>query len=117
MPTLPPEYEARRLQVLRSYQVLGTPEEQEFDDITALAAQICGTPMALITLVDESSQWFKAKVGLEATRTPLEHAFCTHALQQRSLLVVPDATRDERFANNPLVSGEPSIRFYHHTSH
>ena len=112
MPTLPPEYEVRRLQVLRSYQVLGTPEEQEFDDITALAAQICGTPMALITLVDESSQWFKAKVGLEATGTPREHAFCTHALQQRSLLVVPDATRDERFANNPLVTGEPSIRFY-----
>jgi len=112
LPSHPEDDEARRLHVLRSYNVLGTPVEQDFDDIASLASQICGTPMALISLVDESRQWFKARIGLDAVETPREHSFCAHALHQTVPLVVPDATRDSRFAANPLVTGEPHIRFY-----
>ncbi len=112
MPTLATTSEARRLQVLRSYHVLDSPVESEFDDIASLAAQICGTPIALISLVDEYRQWFKARIGIDATGTPRESSFCAHALEQTVPLVVPDATRDARFAANPLVTGEPFIRFY-----
>jgi PAS domain S-box-containing protein len=112
IPAPPPPDEARRLEVLRQYAVLDTLPEQELDDLTALAAQICGTPIAVISLVDEHRQWFKARVGLEVVETPRDVAFCAHALHHRDLFIVPDATHDERFARNPLVTGEPGICFY-----
>jgi PAS domain S-box-containing protein len=112
MPAKLPPNEGRRLEVLRQYAVLDTLPEQELDDLTALAAQICGTPIAIISLVDEHRQWFKARVGIEAGETPREVAFCAHALHHRDLFIVPDATQDERFAQNPLVRGEPGICFY-----
>lgn len=108
-----PANEAERLQALRSYHVLDTLEEQAFDDLTRLAAELCGTPIALISLVDDERQWFKSRVGLQATQTPREHAFCAHAiLRPEEVLLVPDATSDPRFADNPLVTDAPGIRFY-----
>ncbi len=109
---LPPD-EARRLEELHSYEVLDTLSEQAYDDITLLASEICDCPIALVSLVDEGRQWFKSRVGLEATETPRDEAFCAHAiLEPGELLVVRDATEDVRFAANPLVISEPSIRFY-----
>ncbi|WP_395753059.1 PAS domain S-box protein [Prosthecobacter sp.] len=107
-----PPNEAQRLQVLRAYDILDSPAEVAFDEITALAADICQTPIALVTLVDGSRQWFKSRVGLSTTQTPRDHAFCAHALASADLLIVPDALKDERFARNPLVLGDPQIRFY-----
>ncbi len=104
--------EARRIEILRQYAILDTEPEQALDDLTALAAQICGAPIALISLVDEHRQWFKARIGLDMAETPRDISFCTHAVQQRDLFIVPDATQDERFAGNPLVTAEPRIRFY-----
>ena len=101
-----------RLEVLRQYEVLDTPPEEAFDDLTLLAAQICEAPIALISLVDENRQWFKSKVGLTASETARDISFCGHAIHQSGLFIVPDATRDERFADNPLVTAEPHIRFY-----
>jgi len=103
---------ASRLKVLQDLAVLDTPPEQEFDDITALAARICMTPVALVSLVDESRQWFKSRHGLDARETPLEHSFCVRALQEPAMLVVPDAREDPRFADNPAVTGPPHVRFY-----
>ncbi len=108
----PTSDEARRLDVLREYAILDTLPEQALDDLTALAAQICGTPIALISLVAEHRQWFKARIGLETSETPRDISFCGHGVQQQDLFIVPDASRDERFADNPLVTGEPHIRFY-----
>src|ERR1700722_9786320 len=105
-------HEGRRLDPLRQYEVLDTLPERALDDLTELAAQICGTPMALISLVDEHRQWFKSKVGLVMAETPRDISFCAHALLDRDLFVVHDATQDERFARNPLVTGEHHIRFY-----
>ena len=82
------------------------------DDITELAASICGAPIALISLIDEKRQWFKSRFGFELEETPLEVSFCAHALHQTGLLIVPDATKDARFSENPLVTGEANIRFY-----
>jgi PAS domain S-box-containing protein/putative nucleotidyltransferase with HDIG domain len=107
-----PEEETARLQTLRGYQILDTEQEAEFDDFTILAAQICGTPIALISLIDSDRQWFKSKVGFDANETPRDQAFCTHALHQTGVFMVPDAQADARFAGNPLVTGEPDIRFY-----
>jgi anti-sigma regulatory factor (Ser/Thr protein kinase) len=104
--------EASRLAALRDYRILDTDPEQAFDDLALLAAQICGTPIASITLVDEDRQWFKARVGLSQTETARSIAFCAHAIQQEGLFVVPDALGDERFRASPLVQGEPRIRFY-----
>jgi len=109
---LPNFREQQRIKILRHYQVLDTPPEEEFDDLAALAAQVCGTPIAMISLVDEDRQWFKSKYGIDESETPREHSFCAHALHQSEMLVVPDAAQDERFAKNPLVTGKPGIRFY-----
>ena len=107
-----PADEAVRLAALRRYRVLDSPPDAEFDDLVLLAAQICGAPIALITLVDEHRQWFKARLGIELTETPRSVAFCAHALNEPDLLTVPDAALDIRFADNPLVTSEPHIRFY-----
>jgi diguanylate cyclase (GGDEF)-like protein/PAS domain S-box-containing protein len=108
-----PQNETSRLQALRRYAVLDTPPEQPFDDLTKLAASVCETPMAALSLVDSDRQWFKARVGLEASEMPREHAFCAHAiLDPDKVLIVADAQQDERFAGNPIVTGKPHIRFY-----
>lgn len=107
-----PKNEKKRLEVLWEYEVLDTVPEQVFDDLAYLAASICGTPVALITLVDEKRQWFKSKVGVGISETPREISICSHAILQKNIFVVPDTTQDPRFAQNPLVTGDPKIRFY-----
>jgi EAL domain-containing protein (putative c-di-GMP-specific phosphodiesterase class I) len=104
--------EIARLVALKSYNILDTPVEEIFDDFARLAASIIGTPIALISLVDGNRQWFKAKVGLTITETPRDVAFCSHAIGSIDVFVIPDATKDDRFANNPLVTDGPKIRFY-----
>ncbi|KSB90603.1 hypothetical protein AS593_21740 [Caulobacter vibrioides] len=108
----PSEREARRLVALRRYDILDTPREPAFDEIAALAAEICGTPIAVVNLIDEHRQFFKAEVGLGVRETPLETSFCAKAILEDDFLLVPDATRDHRFDGNPLVTGEPHLRFY-----
>ncbi|MEP6994839.1 MAG: PAS domain S-box protein [Acidobacteriota bacterium] len=107
-----PENEPRRLEALRRLRVLDTAPEQAFDDLAFLASHICGTPMALVSLIDADRQWFKARVGVVQSETPREVAFCAHAILGKDLFVVPDAAADRRFAENPLVTGDPGIRFY-----
>ncbi|HPU56307.1 MAG TPA: GAF domain-containing protein, partial [Verrucomicrobiota bacterium] len=107
-----PETEKKRIEVLWQYDVLDTVPEEVFDDLTELAARICGAPIALISLVDEDRQWFKSKVGMSVTETSRDVSFCAHAIQQEGLFIVPDATKDARFSNNPLVTSDPKIRFY-----
>lgn len=105
--------EQKRLEALHEYGIMDSPPQEEYDNLTSLASRICGTPISLITLLDDQRQWFKSVVGLEVKETPIEYAFCTHAIQNPSeLLVVPDSRKDERFANNPYVVGEPHIVFY-----
>ena len=104
--------ETDRLAALRRYRILDTEPEQRFDDLALLASQICGTPMALISLIDGERQWFKARVGLAVTQTPRDVAFCARAIEQPGLFIVPDALDDPRFRDNPFVRQEPHIRFY-----
>ncbi|QHG14679.1 sensor domain-containing diguanylate cyclase [Nostoc sp. ATCC 53789] len=105
--------EAERLKALTDYNILDTLPEQAFDDLTAIAAYVCKTPIALISLVDADRQWFKSNIGLKVRETPRESAFCSHAiLQPENILVVPNAIKDARFANNPLVKSNSKIRFY-----
>jgi diguanylate cyclase (GGDEF)-like protein len=104
--------ELERLATLASLAILDTPPEREFDEIVTLTRELLGAETALISLVDDHRQWFKAKQGLDATQTPREYAFCAHAIAQDDIFLIPDATRDDRFATNPLVTGAPDIRFY-----
>ena len=104
--------EERRLATLGRYGVLDTPPEQAFDDLTRLAAQVLGTPIALVSLIDRDRQWFKSRVGVEVCSTPRDQAFCAHAIHGDDVMVVEDARLDARFASNPLVTGELGIRFY-----
>jgi GAF domain-containing protein len=108
----PPKNEPARLEALRQYEVLDTEPEEVFDDITRLAAYICQTPIAVISLVDKDRQWFKARIGLGPTETSRDCAFCAHAILEETPMVIPDAMADVRFADNPLVTKEPYIRLY-----
>jgi len=109
---VPVKDEAARLAALQKYAILDTEPEQAFDDLALLASFVCGTPLAMISLIDENRQWFKAKVGVNVSQTDRDIAFCATAIQQPDVFVVPDALNDERFRNNPLVVGEPNVRFY-----
>lgn len=107
-----PRDEARRQRDLDSTGILDTPAEEGFDDVVKVAAQLCGTPIALVSLVDRDRQWFKARVGLAATETPRRVSFCAHAISDSAPLIVADTQQDDRFADNPLVTGDPHMRFY-----
>ena len=109
---IPKEEEEIRLKALAEYRILGTKPESCYDDITKIAASTCDVPISLMTLVDRDKQWFKSKVGLEISETPRDWSFCTHAIKENSPLIIRDAYQDERFINNPLVKGDPKIRFY-----
>jgi hypothetical protein len=112
MPYPVPANEAARLRTLHTYKILDTKPEERFDELTYLAAIICGTPISLISLIDTNRQWFKSRFGLDLEETPRAQAFCTHAIMQPEMFVVPDASKDERFARNPLVTGDLHVRFY-----
>lgn len=107
-----PENETERLDALYACRVLDTMPELAFDDVTLLAAQICGVPWAAVSLIDKDRQWFKSMLGFDVTETPRDVAFCAHTISQSDLMLVPDAQSDPRFSDNPLVTGDPSIRFY-----
>lgn len=107
-----PKDEQARLETLRSLNILDTPPEERFDRLTRLARRLFGVPIALVSLVDEDRQWFKSAMGFPVKETPREISFCGHAILGDDILTVPDATLDERFRDNPLVTDEPKIRFY-----
>jgi GAF domain-containing protein len=110
-PPVPPN-ESRRLKVLWQYDVLDTVPEEMFDDLTELAASICSAPISLISLVDEKRQWFKSSRGVDVDEMERDISFCGHAICQPDLFIVSNAIKDARFKRNPLVTGEPKIRFY-----
>jgi GAF domain-containing protein len=114
MRTVPvPDNETNRLEALRGYEILDSLPEEDYDNITFLASQICGTPISLISLIDDRRQWFKSAVGLDVRETPKDFAFCAHTiLTPEEPLIVPDSRKDIRFAGNPLVTGEPHVIFY-----
>ena len=104
--------EANRIAALDRYAILDTEPEEAFDALVVLAAYVCKTPMAMLSLVDDHRQWFKSKVGVQIRETPRESSICAHAIQQSELFIVPDTQEDERFRESPLVVNEPHIRFY-----
>lgn len=108
-----PDNEAERLSALRGYEILDTPQESAFDDLVLIASAVCGMPMGSVSLIDADRQWFKARLGIDDSETSRDVAFCAHAiLEPENVMVVPDATDDPRFRDNPLVAGDPGIRFY-----
>lgn len=107
-----PEHEQRRLEILAEYRVLDTPKESAFDDIVELASLICEAPIAVINFIDRDRQWFKSEKGLGVRETPLDISICASAIRERGLFIVPDTTRDPRFAHNPMVTGQPHLHFY-----
>jgi PAS domain S-box-containing protein len=107
-----PDQEKERIRALLQYHILDTESEESFNDLVRLASYICGTPVAFISLVDQNRQWFKAKIGLDISQTSRDLAFCSHTILQPDVLIVPDATKDKRFATHPFVTGNPHIRFY-----
>ena len=111
-PMLMPANEEGRIAALQKYAILDSEPEQGFDDLTLLASYVCRTPIALISLIDESRQWFKSRVGINISETPRDIAFCSTAILSSEVMIVPDTLKDERFRNHPLVVSEPNIRFY-----
>jgi len=107
-----PATERQRVKALHDLKILDTPPEERFDRVTRLAKQVFGTQIALVSLVDEGRQWFKSRQGLDAEETPRDISFCGHAILDDRIMVVNDAARDQRFCDNPLVCGDPNIRFY-----
>lgn len=105
--------ERERLENLKSYSILDTLSESDYDDMTAIAAEICGTEISLISLIDDKRQWFKSTHGIDLKETPREISFCAHAINaEKNIFIVPDAKSDERFHDNPMVTGESSVAFY-----
>jgi GAF domain-containing protein len=107
-----PDNEAKRVAVLRGYEILDSAPEKAFDDLAKLAAIVCDVPGAMITFIDSERQWFKSNTGFVANEIPREMSFCAHAIMLQDVMVVEDAQKDERFAGNPLVTSGPQIRFY-----
>lgn len=107
-----PANEIARLNALREYDILDSEPERDFDEIVELASMICETPISTITMIDEARQWFKAKIGLADSETSRDNAFCAHVINSDEVMIVPDATKDNRFFDNPYVAGNPDIRFY-----
>ena len=106
------EAEEKRLKALAEYRILGTKLEVCYEDITKIASSTCNVPIYLMTLVDKDKQWFKAKVGLQIYENRRDWSFCTHAIKENASLIINYALQDERFINNPLVTGDPDIGFY-----
>jgi GAF domain-containing protein len=104
--------ETARLDVLRRYKILDTPPEEAFDHLTRLATRTCRTPIALLNLIDRSRQWFKSNVGLDLPEMPRDIGLCPHAILQRDVFIVDDASQDARFADDPVVTSYPHVRFY-----
>ena len=106
------DMERDRLAALRSYGILDTPKESDFDDVVRIISDVCEAPISVVNLIDDGRQWFKAEIGLGVRETPIDSSLCAHAILQPGLFVVPDTLLDHRFADNPLVTGDPRLRFY-----